>query len=106
MASVPYENREKIKATLYWISGTTLIISRFKPDNLLHLFHDDLLPLFATIREHGLAGQQSLRIFFDDHWSKIFGFKFFKQLAPSLIYRQQLTNDSIICFENAYLGNI
>lgn len=33
------------------VHSTTLIMSRFNPDNIMHAIHDDLVPLFSTIRE-------------------------------------------------------
>lgn len=29
----------------------TLVMSRFNPDNLMHVLHDDLIPIFSTVRE-------------------------------------------------------
>lgn len=33
------------------VHGDTLVVSRFNPDNLMHVFHDDLIPVFSTVRE-------------------------------------------------------
>lgn len=33
------------------VSTDTLVMSRFNPDNLMHVFHDDLIPILATFRE-------------------------------------------------------
>jgi len=32
------------------VGGTSLIFRRFHPDNLMHVLHDDLLPLYDTLR--------------------------------------------------------
>ncbi|OQV16619.1 Protein O-linked-mannose beta-1,4-N-acetylglucosaminyltransferase 2 [Hypsibius exemplaris] len=45
-----------------------LVFRRFKPDNLMHVLHDDLLPLWATLAELEYAGARDYRVFFaDDH---------------------------------------
>uniref|UniRef100_A0A131Z6Z1 Glycosyltransferase n=1 Tax=Rhipicephalus appendiculatus TaxID=34631 RepID=A0A131Z6Z1_RHIAP len=33
------------------VDSDTLVVSRFNPDNLMHVFHDDLIPIFSTVRE-------------------------------------------------------
>lgn len=39
--------------TIYYLSGTTTLIHRFKPDNIMHLLHDDLLPIYSTLAGDG-----------------------------------------------------
>lgn len=36
---------------VHYIPGETFLLGRFKPDNIMHVFHDDLLPLYATFHE-------------------------------------------------------
>lgn len=31
------------------VSGTTVVFRRFKPDNVMHVLHDDVIPLFHTL---------------------------------------------------------
>lgn len=33
------------------VRSDTFVASRFNPDNLMHVFHDDLIPIFSTVRE-------------------------------------------------------
>lgn len=85
------------------IPGQTLIMSRFKPDNLMHLIHDDILPLYATIREQNL--QEKLdRILFTDEWPHEFGGQFFETLFPNTIHKSQFSKDELICLESAHIG--
>lgn len=66
------------------IIGKSFAMARFKPDNLLHVFHDDLLPFYFT--SHEICGakkscQSGLNVIFVDkndhgkHWS------FYKMLS-------------------------
>lgn len=33
-----------------WINDTTLLFQRFLPENVMHMFHDDIIPLHHTLR--------------------------------------------------------
>lgn len=37
------------------VSRHVHLFKRFKPDNIMHVLHDDLLPLFHTLNEVGLS---------------------------------------------------
>lgn len=45
---LPEEARANFSVTQ--IGKPTLILSRWKPNHLLHAFHDDILPIYATLR--------------------------------------------------------
>lgn len=92
------------------IPGKSLLMSRFKPDNLLHIFHDDLLPIYFTVQEICMGVMsciEDINLFiFDEHdqgkhWD----------LYSSLYKRTRLmselslhSTDMWYCFENAYIG--
>lgn len=98
------------------ITGLTLIFSRFKPDNLMHSIHDDLLPLYNTL--HSLQfgssddGKRKLNFFlFDDYfrlesdyYSRSLYLTLFKDVQ--LFYRSDFkqTSNQLICFEDAEIG--
>lgn len=67
-----YETLSK-KYLVEWLRGHTYLYGRFKPDNLMHVLHDDLFPLFYSIQvtkeEEEEEGKES-RIFFFDQWSQ------------------------------------
>lgn len=35
-----------------YVEGSSVLFHRFNPDNIMHVFHDDLIPLFHTLRRH------------------------------------------------------
>ena len=90
---------------LFIIPGRTLIMSRFKPDNLMHLIHDDLIPLFSTIRQLGLNSKLD-NVFIDDFWNSSFGLHLFSTLFPNTWHKDKFPLNSIVCFENVYIGNV
>ena len=98
------------------IKGLTLIFSRFKPDNLMHFVHDDLLPLYNTLQSILFASldqkpERKLNFFlFDDyfriesdHYSRSFYLSLFKNVQ--LFYKNDFkAGNQLICFEDAEIG--
>ncbi|XP_046328957.2 protein O-linked-mannose beta-1,4-N-acetylglucosaminyltransferase 2-like [Haliotis rufescens] len=37
-------------ASVHWVEEETLVFNRFKPDNIMHVIHDDILPLHHTLQ--------------------------------------------------------
>lgn len=87
----------------------SLLLYRFKPDNLMHVFHDDLLPLHGTLLEicKGSLGQcpQDLQLVFTDpwpegaHWDL---YTMFTRLPPLLM--SSMPQRILYCFKEAYVG--
>lgn len=103
IASIPYEKIKNLDENITVLTGETLLMSRFKPDNLMHLLHDDIIPLYATIYERNLVGKLSY-IFIDDNWPQWIGQWFFEIFYPEKIYKSQLKKNTIVCFETAHTG--
>lgn len=106
-ASVDYQqfrasiDREK---NVFYFPGNTLAMSRFKPDSIMHLVHDDLLPMWATLREHNLIDQID-RVFFRDVYAAHLGQELLQWLPFERVYeRQVIDQDSLLCFEHLYTG--
>ncbi|KAK7070959.1 hypothetical protein SK128_008478 [Halocaridina rubra] len=91
------------------ISDQTIFLGRFKPDNILHIFHDDLLPLFFTLKEYcsdlNICMKNMNIIFTDDkergeYWSLYEMFSKNVKRLDEFIHSE----DSLYCFKNAYIG--
>ncbi|CAL4199033.1 unnamed protein product, partial [Meganyctiphanes norvegica] len=89
------------------INSKTLIMARFKPDNLLHTFHDDLLPAYFTIKEicnYNPVCEKNINIFLSDenemaHWN------LFKTVSDKIIVSSKLSKDETwVCFKESYIG--
>lgn len=88
-----------------FVPDVALIANRFNPDNLMHVFHDDLLPLFYTLRQFpGLA--QEARLFFMEGWGEGAHFDLYKLLSPKqpLLRAQLKTLGRLLCFSHAFVG--
>lgn len=90
------------------IKGKTLIFSRFKADNLMHLLHDDIIPLYFTLDEIG--SKQISHLFLDDMWPQVFDStlqfsqNIYSSLFPRLLSKDQMSDNIIYCFEEAFVG--
>ena len=93
---------------LKYFHGSTIIFGRFKPDNLMHLLHDDILPLYATIQEVLVEFGPDYNIFFHDKWMTMndsMDLNFNHELYSKLFNpRHYFYLDSLTCFESALVG--
>ncbi|XP_010944223.1 protein O-linked-mannose beta-1,4-N-acetylglucosaminyltransferase 2 [Camelus bactrianus] len=88
-----------------FVPDVALIANRFNPDNLMHVFHDDLLPLFYTLRQFpGLAHEA--RLFFMEGWGEGAHFDLYKLLSPKqpLLRAQLKALGRLLCFSHAFVG--
>jgi len=96
------------------VEQTSLIFRRFHPDNLMHVLHDDLIPLFHTISTLPFAqgtGRNSLlpfdlQLVFMEGWDP--GpfedlYNMFSSAKP-LYKANMLSIEYPTCFRNAYVG--
>lgn len=88
------------------IKNRVIIMSRFKPDNIMHVIHDDLLPLFVTYKRICLGkieqcASETLIAFVDSFHN------YFSQLYEAFTCEMPLTLQtvkSITCFSDAHIG--
>ena len=89
-----------------FLKGKTFIMSRFKADNLMHYFHDDLIPLYFTLQE--LGPKQIDLIFLNDIYSEPFHIPFdqnvFERVFPKSLTRNQMNENTIYCMEESFVG--
>lgn len=94
--------------TLTVIKGRTLIFGRFKPDNIMHLIHDDILPAYFTNGELNALNS----FFFYDQWpsnshpdfsySHVLYRLLFENI--SIFVKSDFLENGLICFEEAFVG--
>lgn len=107
LVTVPYSMLDKLPTqNIFLVPGKTLVTSRFKPDNWMHLLHDDLLPLYATIRQLGVTFEH---LFLDDRWSE--HHHNLSEILLKALYQKTLSlpqtsfpSDALVCFESASIG--
>ena len=93
-----------------WMATPVLITKRFKPDNLMHVIHDDILPIYYKLKLSNLGGNSSERfsttLFFDDSWEEGQFFKLYNILSDSQpILKSNLKDISgLTCFRSALIG--
>lgn len=83
-----------------------IFMARFKPDNIHHVFHDDLLPLYFTIRqicESNLQCTRKLHLFFLDNYNSNLYTELY-QLFVDKMFQGGSLERNIECFKTSYIG--
>ena len=115
---IDYSDYKKLLSNykVIFIKDQTQIISRFKPDNLMHSIHDDLLPLYHTLNLKQFNSKESLsklrfNLFIFDSYFKIENDYFSRNLYltifknVNLFYKHDFkAKDQLICFEDVEIG--
>ncbi|XP_013383567.1 protein O-linked-mannose beta-1,4-N-acetylglucosaminyltransferase 2-like [Lingula anatina] len=88
-----------------------LIMNRFKPDNLMHIFHDDLLPLYHTLRtisHFNMAAMERIRlVFMEGRDAGEFQYIYDKITNHKPLLKMDFQNslqDNLVCFQAATVG--
>ncbi|KAJ7985634.1 hypothetical protein DPEC_G00354100 [Dallia pectoralis] len=88
-----------------FVPDVTLILNRFNPDNLMHVFHDDLLPIFYTMRQYSDLDVEA-RLVFMEGWAEGAHFDLYRLLSSKQpLLKEQLKNfGKLMCFTKSYVG--
>ena len=104
---VIYEKSAKLLNSVIQVPNLTFVVHRFHPDNLMHVFHDDLIPLFETLEIFAPLFQwniEDIQLMFVDKRSP----GKYKDLYESMsskkpMYRTKLPHKTI-CFSKVLMG--
>lgn len=81
------------------------ILRRFKPNNIMHVLHDDILPLYYTLRE--LVGEDFLdtRLVSMEGWNEQGDGGTLLRLLSNhpIIYKADLPAADLVCFRSVRL---
>ena len=89
------------------LNGTSLLFHRLNPDNIMHVIHDDLLPLYHTLKQFSFKD-------FPVDWRLVFMegraageyidlYKVFSRMSP-LLKADIMAMKQLICFQHAIVG--
>ncbi|XP_015783068.1 protein O-linked-mannose beta-1,4-N-acetylglucosaminyltransferase 2 [Tetranychus urticae] len=95
------------KLQFRFVKHKTIVFARFKPDNLMHSLHDDILPLKWTL--DGLGWDEKANLFMYDDWPHpdniSFNLYFYKKVFNfNEIFIKSMASDNLICFKEIWLG--
>lgn len=106
LVTIPSESLNKFSVA--WLDGTSIIMSRFKPDNIMHVLHDDILPLFHTLHTLNLLGDSisDVRLIFTDNFTSTDFLPLYLSLLskPPLFLHHLKFNVDVLCFKTVHLG--
>ncbi|XP_014664185.1 PREDICTED: protein O-linked-mannose beta-1,4-N-acetylglucosaminyltransferase 2-like [Priapulus caudatus] len=90
------------------VPGVTLAFNRFKPDNLMHAIHDDLLPMYETLlvdMQVPDVGAHDVRLAFMEGWDPGEYRQLYEIFSPHRpVYRNELDWNAMVCFEKVHAG--
>ncbi|XP_006635585.1 protein O-linked-mannose beta-1,4-N-acetylglucosaminyltransferase 2 [Lepisosteus oculatus] len=88
-----------------FVPDVALILNRFNPDNLMHIFHDDLLPIFYTMSQYSDLDDEA-RLVFMEGWNEGTHFDLYRLLSNKQpLLKEQLKNfGKLLCFTKSYVG--
>ncbi len=94
-----------------FIQRTALVFNRFNPDNIMHVIHDDLLPMFHTLEMMGGRGRVNMsaydvQLVFMEGWSPGDHVNLYEVFSQhKLLFKADLqAKGSATCFRDAYVG--
>ncbi|ESO87915.1 hypothetical protein LOTGIDRAFT_194055 [Lottia gigantea] len=101
--------------TVKWINRRSLIFNRFKPDNIMHILHDDILPLHHTLKQikgnfklnRNTQEKFDIQILTFEDWPDDIEYQFLYDLFSR---HDMLTVNSLkkmgelVCFSDVYVG--
>ena len=86
------------------VYGLTVLLKRFNPENLMHVFHDDLIPIYVTLKENFLFDNKNeiLLAFADGRDAGPYAdlYENFLNKQPLYLNKEFQT----LCFERAIVG--
>ncbi|KAG8196331.1 hypothetical protein JTE90_013816 [Oedothorax gibbosus] len=90
------------KFSYSFLGGHALILKRFHPENLMHVFHDDLIPIYATLRE--LQYSDMFLVLADDWPPGPYASLYENFLPKRPLYLQSMSKNHLHCFESIHIG--
>lgn len=91
---------------LTFVEGQSLIFRRFNPENLMHVFHDDLLPIYFTLLElfDTFEEKNVSLVFADEREAGPYYYLYSNFMDPKPIFLAKQSPEKLLCFRNSYVG--
>ena len=93
------------------IHDTTLMFRRFLPDNVMHVFHDDILPMFNTLGLiqplHSVSDMTpfNVSIFLYEDNETLDGDQLYSIFSSRrMLFKNDFKGKGLICFKSLYIG--
>lgn len=91
------------------IDDFSVVFHRFHPGNIMHVFHDDLLPLYHTLRQFSMRKQAidwESKLVFMEGWDEGPYIELYKLFANTgfILKRDIKMGDSLTCFRHGIIG--
>lgn len=86
------------------LNGVAILFKRFNPENLMHVFHDDLLPAYVTLKENFLLNHEKnvYFVFADGREPGPYSYLYERFLDSAPVYLSKISDN--ICFAETIVG--
>eukprot|EP01147_Barroeca_monosierra_P009015 gene9015-1344_t len=88
------------------ITRPAFLFRRFKPDNIMHILHDDLLPIFFSLRLMFGSDWEAVQLVCEDEFPQNLSttklFRLISQHPIMFLNKKQVDDTSLICFQTWY----
>lgn len=102
LITLPVDTLSKFSFSV--ITKKSIAISRFKPDNIMHVLHDDILPLYNTLKNFNFPSDAI--IILTDGYEEGDYFDFYKSLSKlKPLLKEDFGNSlNLVCFSDIHIG--
>lgn len=89
-----------------FFEGQALIFRRFNPENLMHVFHDDLLPVYFTLLElfDSFEEHNVSLVFADEREPGPYYYLYSNFMNAKPIFLAKENSEKLLCFRKSYVG--
>ena len=111
VSTLPSSVFDQLSAT--WVDDSTLLFQRFLPENVMHMFHDDIIPLHQTLQLIHYVSEQppyspfDVNIFlYEDKKSQEDDINQYFEIfsGTKLIFKNNYYDERLTCFRDMYIG--
>eukprot|EP00045_Choanoeca_perplexa_P010109 m.101067 g.101067 ORF g.101067 m.101067 type:complete len:555 (-) comp15157_c0_seq2:41-1705(-) len=106
-ADMPTDFLSTLDGPMYMVQPKALLFRRFKPDNIMHALHDDVLPVYATLQEmDGIAWNSTLLVAVDNFRRDLPSLELLAMLSERpILHASEFPKDAqVICYRDVTLG--
>lgn len=88
--------------TVSYIEGESILMKRFNPENLMHIIHDDLIPLFYTKKKY-YPTKENVNYVFMENREKGPYFELYEMYSGNFLMVQNFSTE-LTCFKDVVVG--
>lgn len=93
---------DKINTKIQFIKGSSILFHRFNPENIMHVIHDDLIPLYHMKRKYFTVDDNVNFVMMDGREEKEYSHLY--EMYSQNIFMKNNFSKEYVCFEDVVIG--